>query len=240
MIHGNSSSTNIFRDLNLGYTTILPVLLGHEILNNHYNSNDRFDLKNNKRHLIKIINTYKEPILLVGNSLGGHLAIEIASEIKNLKGLIIFGTPPVKKPINIDEAFLPVEALNTFLNEHATLSDIHQAADVAVYSEKHRASIIADFSRTNSKVRAHLAEDIINGNWSDQYNLFTHLDCPKIIVSGDHDPSVNKDYLKKTVENSINNTQLIELEECGHYPTLEQPDKMSKIINDFAAKIFSV
>ncbi|MBF4984254.1 alpha/beta hydrolase, partial [Nonlabens mediterrranea] len=68
----------------------------------------------------------------------------------------------------------------------------------------------------------------------------TNLDCPKIIVSGSNDPSVNKEYLKKVVKESSHDTSYIELEKCGHYPTLERPEEMSSIINKLAAEVFEL
>ncbi len=39
------------------------------------------------------------------------------------KGLVIFGTPPIKKPVNIEEAFLPVPELQTYLSENPSQTE---------------------------------------------------------------------------------------------------------------------
>ncbi|MEO9503490.1 MAG: alpha/beta hydrolase [Nonlabens ulvanivorans] len=239
LLHGNSSSSKVFKDLRLNNSVLIPTLSGHEI-NENPDDNIDFSLQFYKQELISLINSYDQPILLVGNSLGGHLAMEIANQIKKLKGLIIFSAPPVKKPINFEEAFIPVDALQTFLKEKSTDEEIASAASVTVYEQKFTEQIVSDFKNSNPKVRSATAEDLFNGNWSDQYKSFTNLKCPKVIVSGSHDPSVNKEYLKKVVKESSHNTSYIELENCGHYPTLERPEEMSTIINHLASDVFKL
>ena len=45
--------------------------------------------------------------VLVGWSLGGHIVLECADIMPGARGFLIFGTPPLRCPPNIDEAFLP-------------------------------------------------------------------------------------------------------------------------------------
>ena len=82
---------------------------------------------------------------MVGNSLGGHLAMEIASSIKRLKGLVIFGAPPVKKPINFSDAFLQCDALSCFLTENPEVEDIKVATKTAVFDNTFVELLINDF-----------------------------------------------------------------------------------------------
>ena len=123
-LHGNSSSLIVFHPLFksklLDYSIISFDLPGHGDSIEKYKNHSNFSISFFKENLIKCINSIDDDILLVGNSLGGHLAIEISEEIKRLKGLLIFGSPPVKKPINFEEAFLPVAALQTYLTEKPT------------------------------------------------------------------------------------------------------------------------
>ena len=109
-IHGNSSSSNVFSEvLNeklIGCSLIAIDLPGHgDSLDNHF---EDFSFENLKSICTNFINTIDGDILIYGNSFGGNIAIEIAKDINNLKGLIIAGTPPVKKPLNLLEAYLPL------------------------------------------------------------------------------------------------------------------------------------
>jgi len=51
--------------------------------------------------------------VIVGWSLGGHIALEAASALPDAAGFVIFGTPPVSGPADMPEAFLPNPALET-------------------------------------------------------------------------------------------------------------------------------
>jgi pimeloyl-ACP methyl ester carboxylesterase len=44
-------------------------------------------------------------VILVGWSLGGHIAIEMLLRSERIKGIVITGTPPVDFPDQIDKAF---------------------------------------------------------------------------------------------------------------------------------------
>ena len=237
LIHGNSSSPEVFKDLNLDYACLKPTLYGHSVKNNKAQNSD-FSSESQKKGLLELINSFDQEMMLVGNSLGGHLAIEIASEVKNLKGLMIFGTPPVKKPINIEEAFLPAPALQTFLTENPTVEDIKLAAETAVYKNNYSKIIIDDFMNTNPKVRAAIASDLFSGMWLNQFDLFTNLNCPKTIVYSDNDPSVNPVYLEKVVKKSVGKVEIYEISDCGHYHTLEKPKEMNSFINKMASEVF--
>jgi pimeloyl-ACP methyl ester carboxylesterase len=237
LLHGNSSSPKVFKDISSSYSLIIPTLPGHEISSNKQVIGD-LSLKFYKKKLLELIHNLKEPIFLVGNSLGGHLAIEIAREVSLLKGLMIFGAPPVKKPINFEEAFLPVEALQTFLSENPTSKEIEAAIDVAVQNDSVKPEIVNYFKDTTSKVRLATLNDIMDKKWSDQYEIFTNLSCKKMIVAPEQDPSVNFEYLKTIACNS-DNINLEQIMNCGHYPTLEKPTEMSKLIEDMAVEIFN-
>ena len=100
-------------------------------------------LKSQKEYLLKQLKYHKGNVILVGHSLGGHLAIEIAEKIDNLKGLIIIGTPPVKKPMNLEEAFLPIQEIQTFFTENPIHKDIESIVDIALQNKKVKEEIIS-------------------------------------------------------------------------------------------------
>jgi pimeloyl-ACP methyl ester carboxylesterase len=45
-------------------------------------------------------------VVVVGWSLGGHIALEMAAQISGIKGLLISGTPPVSRD-DMAEGFIP-------------------------------------------------------------------------------------------------------------------------------------
>ena len=239
-IHGNSSSPKIFKSLlissKINQTVIAIGLPGHS----EYNKNtiESLSSKNICNTLIDYINNIDDGIFLLGNSLGGHLAIEIANQIKDLKGLMIFGTPPIEKPINFKNAFNDIPELQTFFTENPTNKEIENIARISVYNANHSEQIITDFKSANPLFRTALADDVIGNKWSHQKDLFLNLNIPKFIIKGDEDPIVNGDYLKGIIAHDLH-CELISVPQCGHYPTLEQPGLFINILNSASLKVFA-
>jgi len=57
------------------------------------------------------------------------------------------------------------------------------------------------------------------------------LRCPTLIIHGDDDPIpfVTAENLKAAIPSS----KLIKIDQCGHFPFVEQPEEFFNAINDF-------
>lgn len=241
-IHGNSSSANIFKSIvecdTLNHTAVVVDLPGHGKNKEDYQNLEDFSIENYNRLCADFINSIDDDIILAGNSFGGHIAIEIAPQIKRLKGVLIFGTPPLKRPLNIEEVYLPIKESQVFFMENPSDEEIKAMSKVATYNETYSHIIESDFKNTNPKVRAAIAKDVMNNAFANEYEIFTQLQVPKYIIAGKQDPSINMDYLKQVVEVCDGSCSLIEFDECGHYPSLEQPELFTSTINKISETVF--
>ncbi len=240
-IHGNSSSSNVFQsiqDSELSYSTLTFDLLGHGNSPKSKNIKD-YSILNHCKLSIELINSIEGDKVLVGNSYGGHIAIEIAEKINNLKGLVIFGTPPVKKPLNFDEAFSANDALPTFFSEKPELEQIKKAIEVCTKNQNVNDILVDDFIKTDSKVRVAIVDDVSNPDvFQDEYSIFYNLNIPKLILQGEFDPLISLDYIKIVIDESHSDFKLIK--DCGHYISLEKPEEFLNIIKEFGTKCFDV
>ena len=241
-IHGNSSSSDVFENiLNsslVNQTKIAVQLPGHKGNLADYHNLEDFSMKAYCDELIPMLNNLNEDILLVGNSLGGHIAIEISKKIKRLKGLVIFGSPPLKKPANFAEAFLPLPELQTFFTKNPTDNEIEMAAKVAVYNKDYYLKIVEDFKIANPLVRAAIGNDSAENKLANEFEIFTSLNISKFIIAGEFDPSPSLDYLQ-VVKNECNcKCEVIVLNDCGHYPSLERPNEFSKTLKEIVEQVF--
>lgn len=233
MLHGNSSSSMVFDPVferEMPYSLVTFDLLGH----GESERDGKYGFSDLKQQILSNLNTIDDDILLVGNSLGGHLAIEVAEELAKLKGLLVFGTPPVKKPINMEEAFLPNPRLSTFFTENPSNEDLDETLNIAVCNKSTIALLKRDFLRADPRVRSVLAAEI--GTLSDELAIFSRLTCSKFIINGDHDPTVNPKYLEAIHENI--QFELIAMKDCGHYPSIEKPDEFVQHLKRIAEKVF--
>jgi len=241
-IHGNSSSSNVFKTVlqskSINQTKITIDLPGHG--NNLENTKAHdFSVKSYSKSLISILDKIDDDILLVGNSFGGHLAIEISTSLKRLKGILIFGTPPIKKPINFQEAFLPAPELQTFFIENPLDSEIEQAANILVFNKENAVKITTEFKKTDPKVRKAAATDLANNSWSDQFQIFTNLNIPKFIIAGKNDPIVNRQYLENVKNQCNGSCEILYFDDCGHYPSIEKPEEFTQAIKHIAHTVFN-
>ena len=65
------------------------------------------------------------PYVVVGWSLGGHIGIEMLAQHKDIRGLVISGTPPVSHDTGeMAQAFLPHENMGATGKEHPTEAEL--------------------------------------------------------------------------------------------------------------------
>ncbi len=238
-IHGNSSSAKVFKpQLNsevITQTKITLDLPGHGLSPDSDKTND-YSIKHYISELIKFIQPIDD-VFLIGHSLGGNLAMEVISSLNNVKGLMIF-SPPLKSPINVDEVFYPSKELQTFFTENPTETDVVSAINFLLHKKDLIQLLIDDFHNTVPSVRAKIAESITNNEWKNQEEVFISTNIPKYIIYGNNDPAIRLDYLKNIQADCSNNCELHLINECGHYPSIEQPEKLIDIIAQCTKKVF--
>jgi pimeloyl-ACP methyl ester carboxylesterase len=243
-LHGNSSSSKVFRsaiDADLPYNMLAFDLPGHGLSEFSENISD-YSFDNYKAVSLAQIKQLKGDVILVGNSLGGHIVIEIAEKVPNLKGIIIMGTAPVKSPLNLEEAITPNEALPVFMTENPSEENIIKAMEIGTYQKKTSQPslnklLVDDFQQTDGKIRTAIALDLSNDRLGNEYEILQQLHCPKIIIQGRQEPTVKALYLDEVATKSKAN--LVYLEACGHYPSIEQPEKFIQLIKDFSKACFT-
>ena len=241
-IHGNSSSSYVFKGI-MDSKTILQSMMtidlpGHGKSMEGYHREDDFSMASYCEKIASLLNQMDDDILIAGNSLGGHIAIEVSEKIPRLKGLVIFGTPPLKKPLNFEEAFIPMDDLQIYVNEFATESEIESAANMIVFDKKFVKNLVKSYKDTNPKTRKALAKDFTENHWANQFEIFTNLKIPKFIIAGSYDTCIITEYLLETVNKCHGTCEFIGFKDCGHYPSLEKPDEFIETMKHIANKVF--
>ncbi len=241
LVHGNSSSWKIFKDYFervSDYSKVAISLPGHDNFAEEELKGETSLFQFYSKKLIQFINSIGTDILLVGHSLGGHLAMEIANEVRNLKGLVVAGAPPLEKPLNIEEALFSSETLGVFLKESPGIREIEEMSETIVHDNMYSSTILSAFKQSSSRVRKLLSHDLESGILRNQRELFVNLDLPKFIIHGMQDPTVRFEYLYDLSTDVKNRFEIHKIDDCGHYPSLEQPEKFANIMNRIAESIF--
>ena len=61
-------------------------------------------------------------------------------------------------------------------------------------------------------------------------------EIPIKVIVGKHDPDINLETMKGTYANWLKNLEIVELENCGHYPMFEAPLSLAAEIETFIYK----
>lgn len=233
LVHGNSSSPAIFNALkNLLSKEVAihtPFLPGH----GEKSEDDQTTWKELKQCLKKEIDEIKGDKILLGHSLGGHISLEVAPQISGLHTLILIGAPPVKKPLNMNEAFLPYPYMGAFFQEAPEEELLYNAlkgylCDATLYIDH----LTKEFNSTNPSVRANMGK--IKDHFADienEWDIVKGLKCNKYLVNGSEDPLINKTYIHQlTMHDLTHPIESIFIDNCGHYPMLEKPKELANFI----------
>ena len=136
-VHGNSLSSGTFefqfadKQLNQNFRLIAPDLPGLGDSSNAGKPQDDYTLQGFYRLIVDFIRliNIKEAIF-VGHSLGGHILMEAYNQIQSLlKGLVIFGAPPLMIPHPMELSHYENPAFELAFAENLNEDEIHQLAE---------------------------------------------------------------------------------------------------------------
>ena len=233
-LHGFDSSFLEFRRiypfLKKKFKLIIPDLLGFgftpRIATNQYNSHKIIS------NILDIIDTLKikNKLKIVGASMGGSVALNLAKEIPDLIDKIIllspaglFGKPKsIPFPLNqIGAAFLGTPQVRKSLCRQAFA---YPDKSVGLMEEQ-----IASIHLGCSGWRNSLASFAKSGGFAGTYKYIQKVSIKTIC--GENDRILGKKEIKNI--NEINQLNFIVLKNCGHLPHVDLPLLSGKIIYDY-------
>ncbi|HAG53283.1 MAG TPA: alpha/beta hydrolase [Alphaproteobacteria bacterium] len=238
-IHGNSSSLSSFQkqlksDLAKKYRLIAIDLPGHGQSQPAVETSFHGISYIVEQFLIK--NGFDDGVVL-GWSLGGHIVLEMAEELPNVKGFIVFGAPSISNPMDID-AFLPNPAMAYAYKQELKqeemdlfVSSFFANKKEAPFSFQHDARI------TDGSVRAGIGLSIATGAYTDELNVVDGLDRPLAIFHGEDDELVNFTYLSNLSIPTLWRAQVQVIEDASHTPQYENYKQFNTLVIEFVNDI---
>jgi pimeloyl-ACP methyl ester carboxylesterase len=233
-LHGNSSSAEVYKPLSEylpdNIKLITPEFPGHGDM--PHTSKEDYSWNNLKKTAIDAAKDIQGDIILYGNSLGGHIAIEVAPDILNCKGLIISGTPPLPKPFNIEDAFTMHPAMNNFFTPSPSEEEIETAFETLSYSPEEKALLISDYKRTDPNSRqAHADNASDTDAIADERKILKECGIPTLILEGDEDIFTIPEYLESVAQKC--GLDHVRIDGGGHYLSLQMPERVATEITSF-------
>lgn len=237
LIHGNSLSREVFRNqlggaLSRKYRLVALDLPGHGESSDAVDASRTYTRPGMASAVIEMLGLLGlSEVVVVGWSLGGHIALEMASRCHGLKGLFISGAPPVR-PYNIAEGFISSPHMKLAGQRHLGPSDI-DAFGEAIFGAPVPAAFRRAIERADGLARKMIFEAARLCVGIDQRRLVENCPVPLAVVNGSEDPYVNLDYFEVPQYANLWNERCHRLPGLKHAPFWEAPDVFDELLGRF-------
>jgi len=180
---------------------------------------------------LKEISVSYEKLTLIGHSLGGYIASEVAIQNKNL----------VKELVLIDSSGMlnrPTPVLEQYLKAamDPTKDNVRKVFEKMVADPSRVPIPLVDgfIRRINMPNAKHAFESTLANSTSTQIGLdrLRLIEIPTLILWGAHDKVIPIEH-SKFFKDSIRESQHEIIDDAGHAPFAEKPDQVSEILRNF-------
>ncbi len=170
-------------------------------------------------------------IHLMGNSLGGHVAlVHILKHPEKIKSLILTGSSGLFEngmgdtyPKRGDKEYIRKKTALTFYDPAmATDELVNEVFEIT----NNRLKVIKIIALAKSAIRNNLGEEI------------SQIKQPTCLIWGNND-TITPPFVGKEFNRLIPNSELHFIDKCGHAPMMEVPEEFNKVLDGFFAKIKS-
>lgn len=224
MLHGMFGSTSnwdkIIEILSLRYRTIaleLPYLdLSKEECNVEYLTD----------YVLKFADSRKvKKAAYMGNSLGGHIAIDVALKDHNrVEGLILTGSSGLFErgyeddlQIHPTRDYLRKKIEEVFFDKSRVTDEMVEEAYSLLLNRRNKLKIV----RLSKSAKGYNVKKYLH-----------RINCPTLLIWGRND-TITPPKVAREFRDNIRNSRLEFIDECCHAPMMEHPEKFSLIVSNF-------
>ena len=228
LLHGLFGALSNFADLiehfRKSYRVLVPVLPLFE-LDIFHSTVGGF-----QKHVHKFIETFDlHDIHLLGNSLGGHVAlVHVLKHPERIKSLILTGSSGLFEngmgdtyPKRGDYEYVKRKTEMTFYDPAIPTKEL---VDEVFEITNNRLKVIKIISLAKSAIRNNLGEDL------------SQIKHPTLLVWGNND-IITPPFVAREFNRLIPNSELHFIDKCGHAPMMEVPGEFNIILERFLTKL---
>lgn len=189
-------------------------------------------LENLVAHILEFIEFKKlDKINIMGNSLGGHIALLCVLAVPNLINSIIL----------TGSSGLFENALGSSMPPRSNYELVKKKTELTFFNPEMASKELVDevFETINDRNRAiriiYTAKSAIRHNLSDRLDV---VKSPTLLIWGKNDiitPPMVAEKFNELMENS----ELFLFDECGHAPMMEHPERFNDVMDTFLDKVVS-
>jgi pimeloyl-ACP methyl ester carboxylesterase len=159
-------------------------------------------------------------IHLLGNSLGGHVALVYALILTGSSGLFENGMGD-SYPKRGDKEYIRKKTQLTFYDPAMATDEL---VDECFEITNNRLKVIKIISLAKSAIRNNLGDEL------------SQIKQPTCLIWGNND-TITPPFVAKEFNKLIPNSELHFIDKCGHAPMMEVPDEFNKILGAFLTKL---
>jgi pimeloyl-ACP methyl ester carboxylesterase len=166
---------------------------------------------------------------LMGNSLGGHVAlVHILKNPERIKSLILTGSSGLFEngmgdtyPKRGDKEYIRNKTALTFYDPAlATDELVNEVFEIT----NNRIKVIKIIALAKSAIRNNLGEEL------------SQIKQPTCLIWGNND-TITPPFVAKEFNRLIPNSELYFIDKCGHAPMMERPEEFNRILDGFLLKL---
>lgn len=185
-----------------------------------------------EKHVQKFIETRDyNNIHLLGNSLGGHVAlVHILKHPERIKSLILTGSSGLFEngmgdsyPKRGDYEYIKKKTQVTFYDPATATKEL---VDEVFEITNNRLKVIKIIALAKSAIRNNLGEEL------------NQIKQPTCLIWGNND-TITPPFVGREFNRLIPNSELHFVDKCGHAPMMEVPDEFNRILEGFLNKLKS-
>jgi pimeloyl-ACP methyl ester carboxylesterase len=241
-LHGNSSAKEIFRKqyespLGNTYRMIAMDLPGHGASSNAFDPARTYSMPGYAEVAGEVLdNLGADRAVVVGWSLGGHVAMEMVKSWPAVVGIMILGAPPVRRDMEaILSAFHQTPAAFLAGKKDFTADDFKAFGELTLGKLVGTPELQRALHRTDGAAREMMFASLAAGKASDQREIAETAKVPMAVVNGEKDPLVNVQYVGALKYRSLWDDHCFVLRGLAHVPFFEAPEVFNPILARFLA-----
>lgn len=168
-------------------------------------------------------------INLLGNSLGGHVAlVHVLKHPERIRSLILTGSSGLFEngmgdtyPRRGDYEYIKKKTEVTFYDPKMATKEL---VDEVFEITRNRLKVIKIIALAKSAIRHNLGEELNN------------ISQPTLLIWGNND-TITPPFVAREFHRLIPNSELHFIDQCGHAPMMEQPEEFNVILDKFLKKL---
>lgn len=243
-IHGNSLSSEYWQpqfesDLSHYFNLIALDLPGHGRSEPATEPASSYSLSAYGQIVLGLLEQEKVvSFVLIGHSLGGHIVVELLPFLSEFtcRGVVLVGTPPLQKPWDLGQPFLPNPYAMLLFQEQATDEALEALSSSMVRPGGELWPLVAKtYRQTDPLARVTFIQNTLTGQYQDEVALIHSSFVPVLLAYGEEEQIVNPQYYQ-SLQLSDELCTVVAIPQAGHLATYENPAFFNDLLKNHFSK----